>query len=312
MTLPNFLIVGAAKCGTTSLYEYLKVHPEVFMPKRKEPNFFAGPSQGNKVSEKEYISLFSRVEREKAIGEASVAYLFAEGTPARIYEHLGPRTKILIILRNPVDAAYSLWGHKRREGGEKLEFQEAVESEPQRIRDPDFIKNCTGWLYSYAYLERARFACQVQNYISQFGSEQVKVLIFEEFFSDPVKWYSEVCRFLGVSDDYQPSFQVHNSTGSVKSTWLRDIAIERRAWKEPLKLVIPRSARRWMQNKVYWWNRKRSLDNTPIPLQIRKKVWKLLEEDVTELERILDRSVKDIWRVEGSRLRENKMESQRQ
>lgn len=135
MKLPTFLIVGAAKCGTTSLYEYLRQHPEVFMPRRKEPNFFAGPSHGNRTTEAEYRALFADATSAKAVGEASVAYLYDPGSPRRIFEYLGPETRIVIMLRNPVDMVHALWGHMVRAGGEKLSFPARGRGRPDAGRD---------------------------------------------------------------------------------------------------------------------------------------------------------------------------------
>ena len=119
MTLPNFIVIGAAKCGTTSLVHYLAQHPQVFMSAEKEPRFFApefftkyisGPIRKgtirNEMEVKEYEGLFDDVTTEKAIGEASTEYIFFPETPKRIKKLL-PDVKLIAILRNPSDRAFS-------------------------------------------------------------------------------------------------------------------------------------------------------------------------------------------------------------
>src|SRR3954462_1224231 len=121
---PNFLIVGAAKSGTTSLFEYLRGHPDVFMPDVKEASYFAGAGVKN---EADYLALFREAGPARAVGEASGAYLYLPDTARAIHDLLGPRVRIIVILRNPIDMAYSLWGHMVREGGEQLGFFDALE-----------------------------------------------------------------------------------------------------------------------------------------------------------------------------------------
>lgn len=295
MNLPTFLIVGAIKCGTTSLYEYLRQHPEVFMPRRKEPNFFAGASHGNRVTEAEYRALFARATQARAAGEASVAYLYDPGSSQRIYEYLGPETRIVIMLRNPVDMMYALWGHMVRAGGEKLPFLEALEAEPARMQDDLFRSTRIGWLYNYAYADRARYAPQVERYLKRFGPDMVSISIFEEFFSDASHSFKGLCRFLGVADTFVPSFRKFNPTGPVISMALQDALQQRRLWKEPLKRLMSTHVRRWLKTKIYKLNRTHRVALPPLPAETRAKLWERFEPEVLELEQLLGRSLRDAW-----------------
>ena len=120
--MPNFLIVGAAKAGTTSLYRYLRQHPDIFMPEWKELSFFIGDPYGplHKVKKaKNYYKIFARAHHQTAIGEASTSYLFDEAAPRLIKEKLGV-IKILIVLRDPVHMSYSLYNHQFRKEGETI------------------------------------------------------------------------------------------------------------------------------------------------------------------------------------------------
>ncbi|MEJ2171099.1 MAG: sulfotransferase domain-containing protein [Desulfobacterales bacterium] len=135
--MPNFLIVGAAKAGTTSLYEYLRQHPDIFMPEWKELSFFIGDACGPLHQARKagyYYRVFSEVKQERAIGEASTSYLYDRAAPAIIKSKLG-LVKILIILRDPVAMSYSLYNHQLRKEGETIaDFEAALEAEGKRPR----------------------------------------------------------------------------------------------------------------------------------------------------------------------------------
>ncbi|MGR3310384.1 MAG: sulfotransferase family protein, partial [Candidatus Brocadiales bacterium] len=170
--LPNFLIVGASRSGTTSLYNYLKQHPEVYMSPVKEPRFVIGQQStkfsykgiGDEKSEKgviktidEYKKLFENVRDEKAIGEASVINLyFYEDAIKLIKKYLGD-AKIIIILRNPVERAFSQYLRLRREYRESLSFEDGLKMEEKRLKD--------GWLPGWHYTRRGFYYNSVKAYM---------------------------------------------------------------------------------------------------------------------------------------------------
>ncbi|MCW5935662.1 MAG: sulfotransferase, partial [Fimbriimonadia bacterium] len=157
MRMPNFLIIGAAKSGTTALYFYIKQHPEVFMAKVKEPRFFAyeggvpewkGPLDAENnawvITDKEvYTALFNDVSEEKVWGEASPIYLYSEPAPERI-KNYAPDAKLVAILRHPIERAYSHYLHLIRDNREPLrDFGKALDLEPERMAN--------GWEWSWHY-----------------------------------------------------------------------------------------------------------------------------------------------------------------
>ena len=149
MTLPNFLIIGAPKCGTTSLYAYLKQHPQVFMTIPKEPTFFGnegtdglfnGPHDEDRAYHSrvitnfaDYKALYDRVTNEKAIGEASIYYLYLPKAPEQIQKYV-PKAAMFAVLRNPADRAYSAYTHVVRQARERRSFADSLREEPERIR----------------------------------------------------------------------------------------------------------------------------------------------------------------------------------
>jgi len=291
------LIVGAAKSGTTSLFQYLRGHPEVFMPDLKEASFFAGDGIR---TEAEYLGLFRGSAGKKAIGEASVAYLYLPETAPAIRALLTPDVRVVIILRNPVDMAYSLWGHMVREGRETLEFFDAIKAETSRMANAAFRREAKGWLYNYAYLDRARYAQQVEVYLRTFDRAHVRVLIFEEFFADVAGGFGELCAFLGVDPEHRPMFEAFNRAGILRSRLLRKMLEDPAPWKDIVKSLTPDGPRL----KLKAWLSKFNHKDQPLPPLTRAQreyLWQLFAPDVARLEAVLGRRI-DCWSAEPSEI----------
>lgn len=207
---PNFFILGAGKSGTTSLYYYLKQHPDIFMTEVKEPTFFC---QGFQVVANpiEYFELYDSVSTEKVIGEASHAYL-SNPTTAKMLNGLFPDSKFVVILRNPVDRAYSLYHHMRRDGLEHINtFEAALDAEELRYRSEKFKKNCPQYFYNYLYFRSGLYGEQLQNYFSKFPKQQFHIIKFEEFITDPASHFNSIFKFLDVSPNFSGQFEPHNA-----------------------------------------------------------------------------------------------------
>jgi hypothetical protein len=201
---PNFFIVGAGKCGTTSLYEYLRQHPDVFMPDRKELHFFSTDlERPNRISEEEYFGLFQGAEGKKCIGEASADYLYSRAACDRI-KNVYPNARIIIALRNPIDKVYSTHGYAVWRGREKVEnFEDALAMDRQYSgRTRHRRRN---------YTDGAKYAEYVRMYLENFGKNQVHIIIFEEMVRDTEGVYRELCSFLGIRNDVEIEFGRHNA-----------------------------------------------------------------------------------------------------
>lgn len=292
--LPNFLIVGAAKSGTTSLYEYLKEHPEVFMPEWKEPAFFAPPEAGGLRSPEDYAALFGNVTDEKAIGEASVAYLCSSESPRKIKDFLGNGVKIIMALRNPVDMAYSLWGHQLREGFEDLSFEDALAKEKERLANPQFARKKGSWVMDYAYSYRASYAGQIAAFDKIFSKDHIKILIYEEFYQDILPRYADLCRFLNIDDSFSPEGGKYNVAGAARSQRLQNFLHRPSGLKNAVKKIIPDPMRQRIRKTLEKVNR---IDRPlpPLPSETRKELEKIFYNDVRQLEARIGRSLKEIW-----------------
>jgi hypothetical protein len=203
---PNFFIVGAQKAGTTSLYFYLKEVPEVYMSPLKEPFYFAPHAVHNSASDiirdkKEYLRLFEKANGFIAIGEATPIYLWDPDAPNLIHQTV-PHARIIMILRDPIERAYSNYLMRVRYSGVKSSFYDEL------IRDYRSPEKLYG--KSQLYVEFGMYYEQVKRYFDIFGREQVKVIIFEEFVKRPEQTVNEVLAFLGIKCTVTEIREQHN------------------------------------------------------------------------------------------------------
>jgi sulfotransferase family protein len=194
---PNLFLVGAAKAGTTALYDELSQHPAIYMSPMKEPHFFSRIQPAARwedffphvSDEDEYLALFQGSTNEELVGEASTSYLWDTQAGERI-KHAVPEAKILIMLRDPVDRAYSHYWNDVREGLERRSFLEALTEEQQR-------SGPGGWGVTSLYIECGRYADQVARYLDRFGP-RVCVTFLENLVADKSSAMARVYSFLGV------------------------------------------------------------------------------------------------------------------
>lgn len=199
---PDFFIVGAARSGTTSLYYHLKGHPNIFMPSVKEPHFFNGLTYGTSAArrralpnnavreEEDYLKLFKGAQSTQIIGEASAGYLPDTNAPRRIKER-NPEARVIAVLRDPVDRAYSHYLLSRHEGREwKPSFYEALEEDYEHmVRFPE-----AGSFYIWPGL----YHQHIKRYLEAFGAEQVRIYLYEDLVSDITALVKDLCTFLQV------------------------------------------------------------------------------------------------------------------
>lgn len=292
--LPNYLIVGAAKSGTTTLHDLLSQHPEVYMPSEKELVFFSCGSDAGITSINEYESFFEGANGYKAVGEASVSYLFDPEAPIRIFNTLGENIKILIILRNPVDMMYSLWGHMRRVQREKLGFIDALNAEACRKSSGQVLDSSGGWICDLLYTERARYSTQVERYINIFGRDRVMILVYEEFFSRPAEKCAELFQFLGVDPQFMPEFKRLNPAGVSRFGALHRALNSPYALKDFAKIILPAKARLRVKSALNKINRK-DMELSPLNARDRHEVWARVVDDVGRLENLLALDLRRRW-----------------
>lgn len=192
MKLPTFLIGGAQKSGTTTLHHYLGAHPDIFIPRRPQELHFFDLDRNYARGVHWYANHFtSATPAHRAIGQTSPLYLYAREVPARIAALL-PDVKLIFILRNPVDRAYSHYWHEIKNGRETLDFEAALAIEEKRIASGDDARR------SFSYVDRGRYAAQLQRYLGYFPRERILVLRMEDLARDTERILDECAHFLEV------------------------------------------------------------------------------------------------------------------
>ncbi len=196
--LPDFLIIGAQKAGTTALYAYLRRHPEVTGPTWKEVSYFDRHFQRGPAW---YRGNFPLRSRRQIVGEASPSYVFHPQAPERVAA-LVPDVRLIVLVRDPVERALSHYHHEVALGREELPFEEALEREDERLAgelermrdDPAYFSHA--W-WNHTYLARGRYAEQLDRWLAQFPREQLLVLSNDELAVQPEETYGRVLEFLG-------------------------------------------------------------------------------------------------------------------
>jgi hypothetical protein len=213
--LPNFIIIGVQKGGTTSLFRYLTQHPNVMPGYKKEVKFFDGNYQkGLDWYRFNFPFATQMIDPQAQTGEASPSYVFHPLVAQRIKEAL-PNIKLVLLLRNPVARAYSHYQGNFRKGSEILSFQDAIEQEENRLAGEreNIIANQEYPMYkflTFSYLARGIYIEQVKNWFESFSHEQILVLRSEDFFNNPPTVLTRVLTYLGLPEWKLDNYEVYN------------------------------------------------------------------------------------------------------
>jgi len=220
--LPDFLIIGAQRCGTTSLQRYLIQHPGIAAAFRKEVHFFDRNLRKDTTWYREHFPsciykyyVTTVLGRQFVTGEATASYIFYPHAPRLISETL-PGIKLIALLRNPIDRAYSHYQHEVSLNYEALSFEEALEREQQRLEGERekmvADKRYDSYNYDhYSYLSRGRYADQLQSWMKLFPKEQMLILRSEDFFAEPGRVLQEVFQFLELPAWELPNYKPYNA-----------------------------------------------------------------------------------------------------
>ena len=190
--LPNFLVIGSQKSGTTTLHSTLSKHSDVFMPGKKELNYFLESSEYSK-GVRYYEGFFQKASQQIAIGEASPGYICHPDAPERIYECL-PSVKLILIVRNPIERAYSQYWDNRRHLTEWLSFEESIEHWLKREYNPG----------ERGYFSRGLYIIYINRYLKLFPRENMLILQLDELKQEPIQFFHKCCIFLGIDPNGIP------------------------------------------------------------------------------------------------------------
>lgn len=297
MHLPDLFIIGAPKCGTTALYDTLKQHPQVYMSPVKEPFFFAFegepplfPGAAGAFFRRaavwrphEYAQLFAGVTNERVIGEASATYLASPLAARRIRQNL-PSSRIVAILRQPAERAYSAYTFLRQVGFEPLRtFQEALAQEELRIK--------AGWISILNYKANSYYYDQLAVYYDLFPREQIKVYLYEDWRDTPQAMLRDLFRFLEIDENFVPEIQRSNVTRLPKNRRLHHLAAHSGRIERRLPF-LPGPARRAIHSVLRRLDERFNLaPPPPLDSEMRARLTADFREDILKLEDLLERDL---------------------
>jgi hypothetical protein len=310
MTLPNFLIIGAARSGTTSLYTYLKEHPEIYMSPVKEASFFClngkpldyqGPGDKATIVQnsfyylKDYESLFKNVKNEKAIGEASPMYMYYAKKTIPCIKRYIPNVKLIAILRNPVERAYSAYSLMFSSGKDFglprepcADFGEALEAEEQRIN--------MNWGWIYHYKKCGFYYSQLKYYYKNFNKNQIRIYLYEDLKARPRRLLEDIFDFLEVNKKFRPKLnQVKRSKPGkiVRLHFFHSMLTKSNISRSFLRILskpfISFDTRQKIRNSLIGFNLKKY--KPPLTEEVRKKLLNTYRDDILRLQKLINRDL---------------------
>lgn len=294
MTVPNFIVIGAAKAGTTALHYILDQHPEIFMCPMKEPSFFWAYGQevvlkgpGAEVLKhryvndwNQYLGLFSGTSGEKAIGESSVRYLSYPPSPEMIHQFI-PQVKLVAILRNPVERAFSSYMHYLRDGMEPCtDFGEAIQQELRGERQ--------GWTFGL-YLNQGMYHAALQRYLQTFDRRQMYIALYEDMQNNAEALLHSLFAFLEVNEEFKPDMsQRHNVSGIIRNPFLRWIWTRSNGLRAALRPLLTERVR---HAAFEWFMGGRDLEKPAFPDDVRSELNAYYRQDILRLQDLLQRDL---------------------
>ena len=303
--LPNFVVAGAAKSGSTSLYHYLKGHPEIFLPEKKESRFFANEVLTNTLGYNK-TSVFGwdnfknqytdATETQKAIGDFGNLYMiYPEIAIPNIKKHLGEQVKIVFIIRNPIKRSYSAYQMARRNFYEDQSFEQGLVLEEERLQEAyvpcDII----------AYKKMGRYAKPIVEFKKHFD---VHTIVLEEMQQNPNKELESLFKFLGVDPGYQPETKgAHNTGGEVPNTNVNVFKVQKMLKSlKPILGFIPGLSQfsEWivktMSGKL---SNKTAQKAEPLSKEMEQKLFEIFKDDIENTSELLNKDLKQIWQLNG-------------
>lgn len=289
--LPNFIVIGAAKAGTTALYWYLSEHPSVFMSRVKETNFFAyGVDHGGRLlygdpdvhhfpvtSLAQYQDLFADAGGAPAVGEASPIYLECPQAAGRIRELL-PAARLICCLRHPVERAYAdylmyLWRRGRRFDPERDLAADAVWARPDS-----------------RWMAVSRYHAQLARYFEVFPRRQIHVFLFDDLKRGAAEAVQGVYRFLEIDPGFVPDFETAHNVGGVPNSRFLESLLTNRSIRSAVEPWIPKRAADWVR-RIRTTNMRKA---PPLPVNLRRELTSRFREDIVQTSGLIGRSL-DHW-----------------
>lgn len=296
--MPNFLLIGVAKSGTTSVYAYLAQHPQIFMSSVKEPDFFEfGEAEQTPLNfpgrhwaiqtSADYQALFQDVDRQRAIGEASTSNI--EARSCQRIQHYLPDGKFICILRQPVDRSYSAFLMQRLRG-----------NEPEKDFVTAYSDSTRRWKQRFEtrlphYLDAGWYVSRIQDWLTRFSQDQIYIGLYDDLLTNPATFMQTLYVFLDVDSEFVPNVSiVYNRGAGTRSSLIVRLLTHNMRLKPLIKLIAPQPMRKKAAQFLRNWNQ------TPVPTlnpQVRKALTLPQRDDILRLQDLIGRDLTH-WLVE--------------
>ena len=306
---PNFFIVGAAKSGTTSLYAYLNQHPEVYMSPIKEPNYFASDIDQGAIREEvkarikmlnvdeyikgdmnktmhrafitsfdQYLALFRFAKNEKAIGEASASYLFSKTAATNIFQY-NSKAKIIVVLRQPVERAYSHYLMDQRMALTNYSFEDALSEEKKHP-----VRN---WGATSLYLELGLYSEQVKRYVDLFPPQQILIILNEDLRQSTEAIMKKVYTFLNVNPNFKLSVAQDFNTAAVPRNPIVRKLITVNTFRVKIRRALKHSFLKGIIKNLLFTKPEKG----EMLSETKKQLQNFYDEDIKLLEQLIDKDL---------------------
>jgi len=284
----DLLICGTQKAGTSSLLNYLKEHPEICTNKHGEIGYFIYNEQYEMCYKRIYKRYFSHCGKNQKLVAKSSIVLNSVDAIKRAYEH-NPAMHLVVLLRNPIDRAYSMYWFGRRRGYETIKsFEEAIFSSSKRFRDKRVMLD-------YSYLEGGIYIKHIRNLMKFFPKEQIHIFIFENFIKNPIFVCQEIFKILNVDKTFKPDVtKKYNKAAKTRIEFISKILATENVFRKTIKLLLPFKIRNKLSQMIYKLNEK-EFNYPPLDENTRKKILNYYSRYNKELEEFLDIKL-DNWK----------------
>ena len=291
MSLPNYLFIGAAKSATTTFFDILKKHEDIFVPKFKEPHFFNIDENYLKGLDWYKKTYFKDINNESIIIDFTPTYLYYKLCAERIFDSLGPNVKFVIILRNPVDRAYSHYNHSKRDGHEISSFEDAIKLENERIEkfrdENDFLSELR-----CSYISQGLYFEMISAYLKYFDLNNFFIINFEsEVVQNLDQTLLKLSKFLKL-DLSNLDYEIHsNKSGKPKYKLLQNIITNNNLFRNILKMIVPQKQRQIIRNKIKNFN-KEDFVYLQLSEEKRRQLFeKYYRKDIMKLENLIGKKM---------------------
>ena len=288
---PNYILLGAAKSATTTIYDVLRQNSNVFAPQFKEPHFFNINDNYEKGFSWYLNTYYKNSIDSKVVIDFTPTYLYSKKSAERIFNNLGKDVKFIVILRDPVDRAFSHYLHSKRDGHEKEDFESAIKLEQKRLSeymlDNDFVSELR-----FSYISQGLYYKMIKSYLKFYDLNDFLIINFDKEISNNMEVALErISKFLDIEIKNELSKIHSNKSGVSKSHIINKLILRENIFRRFFKKIMPYNFRQIIKNKIRNLNKQDTI-YTPLNSDVKRGIFSVyFEEDVAQLEKLLNKKM---------------------